>query len=632
MKNILLPLFLLMTIYSSAQVGIGTKIPEPSAMLEVKSNTKGVLISRMTETERSAIKSPVAGLLVYQTDRSTGFYYHTGSEWKYLPPATVSQQLISSTTANSALVSTAAATTYVFNSPLLENTGIVSLPKATSVTSGYLSSADWNTFNNKLSVATGQAALNTKVTANTAITAGTKTKITFDSKGLITGGSNALTTDIAEGTNKYYTDARSRAAISLTTSGTSGAATYNNATGVLNIPQYNGGNVTSYNFASPLVVNTGTVSLPQATSAIAGYLTASDWSTFNDKLSTATAASTYASIATVNSKVNSNNAITGATKTKITYDSKGLVTSGENATTSDIAEGTNLYFTEQRALNTVLSGYVAGPTSPVLTSDNIVSAFGKLQAQINKYDSLINLLNKRLDTLTNTTPSDLSMTASLTNGLVAFYPFNGNARDSSGNGNHGTVVNATLANDRFGNTNSAYRFNGTNSFIDIANSFFDNGWENSTISLWFISASNQNPNLGGGQTLLNTSSSHGFSLGYSYQNSQKMYVFKSSSTISGWDLFANDEFNASPINLSEWYYVTIVKSGLDYTYYINGVLDKSITTQTLPTPNSMYPIRIGGVITPSLSDNKELFTGSIDDIRIYNRALTQSEITYLATH
>jgi hypothetical protein len=56
----------------------------------------------------------------------------------------------------------------------------------------------------------------------------------------------ATTTNIAEGTNLYYTDIRSRAAISLTTSGTSGAATYDNATGVLNIPQYQGG-VTSFN-------------------------------------------------------------------------------------------------------------------------------------------------------------------------------------------------------------------------------------------------------------------------------------------------------------------------------------------------------------------------------------------------
>ena len=55
---------------------------------------------------------------------------------------------------------------------------------------------------------TQNTAIGTKVTANSAITAGTNTKITYDSKGLVTGSASATTTDIAEGTNLYYTDAR----------------------------------------------------------------------------------------------------------------------------------------------------------------------------------------------------------------------------------------------------------------------------------------------------------------------------------------------------------------------------------------------------------------------------------------
>jgi hypothetical protein len=49
---------------------------------------------------------------------------------------------------------------------------------------------------------------------------------------------------------------------------------------------------------------------------------------------------------------------------------------------------------------------------------------------------------------------------SVSNGLVAHYPFNGNANDESGNGNHGTVHGAKLTQDRFGNPNSAYYFDG----------------------------------------------------------------------------------------------------------------------------------------------------------------------------
>ena len=55
--------------------------------------------------------------------------------------------------------------------------------------------------------------------------------------------------------------------------------------------------------------------------------------------------------------------------------------------------------------------------------------------------------------------------ADLSDGVVAYYPFNNNANDESGNGNHGTVQGATLAEDRFGNTNSAYYFGGDNDKI-----------------------------------------------------------------------------------------------------------------------------------------------------------------------
>ena len=53
------------------------------------------------------------------------------------------------------------------------------------------------------------------------------------------------------------------------------------------------------------------------------------------------------------------------------------------------------------------------------------------------------------------------------NGLMAWYKFNGNASDSSGNGNHGTVNGATLTSDRFGNANKAYYFNGVDNYIIV---------------------------------------------------------------------------------------------------------------------------------------------------------------------
>ena len=55
---------------------------------------------------------------------------------------------------------------------------------------------------------------------------------------------------------------------------------------------------------------------------------------------------------------------------------------------------------------------------------------------------------------------------SLNEGLVAYYPFNGNANDESGNGHHGTVNGATLAEDRFGEDNRSYSFDGENDYIN----------------------------------------------------------------------------------------------------------------------------------------------------------------------
>ena len=67
-----------------AQVGINTdnSAPDESAILDVQSTTKGMLIPRMTSALRAAIASPVNGLMVYQTDDVSGVYYYNGSTWQ----------------------------------------------------------------------------------------------------------------------------------------------------------------------------------------------------------------------------------------------------------------------------------------------------------------------------------------------------------------------------------------------------------------------------------------------------------------------------------------------------------------------------------------------------------------------
>jgi hypothetical protein len=84
--------FMLLQIPTLAQnVGINSdgSLPDNSAMLDVKSNSKGVLIPRLTQEQRGAISSPAAGLMVFQTDNTAGFYYYTGSGWEQLAPMSV---------------------------------------------------------------------------------------------------------------------------------------------------------------------------------------------------------------------------------------------------------------------------------------------------------------------------------------------------------------------------------------------------------------------------------------------------------------------------------------------------------------------------------------------------------------
>ncbi len=87
--KILTTLLVLLSLGLFAQVSINTdgSSPDESAMLDVKSTTKGMLIPRMDSTQRVAITSPATGLLVYQTDGTGGFWFYNGSAWADLSAA-----------------------------------------------------------------------------------------------------------------------------------------------------------------------------------------------------------------------------------------------------------------------------------------------------------------------------------------------------------------------------------------------------------------------------------------------------------------------------------------------------------------------------------------------------------------
>lgn len=81
-KGMLLTTFFALFAFAvQAQVGIGTISPDGSSQLDIQSTSKGLLIPRMLDTDRTGIASPATGLLVYQTNGTAGFYYYTGTQW-----------------------------------------------------------------------------------------------------------------------------------------------------------------------------------------------------------------------------------------------------------------------------------------------------------------------------------------------------------------------------------------------------------------------------------------------------------------------------------------------------------------------------------------------------------------------
>ncbi|MBR9914013.1 MAG: tail fiber protein [Algicola sp.] len=83
MKSLILSVFSLVfhCLVLHAQVGIGTTTPDASSALDVTANDKGILVPRMLVAERIAISAPAEGLLIYQTDDVSGFYFYNGTQW-----------------------------------------------------------------------------------------------------------------------------------------------------------------------------------------------------------------------------------------------------------------------------------------------------------------------------------------------------------------------------------------------------------------------------------------------------------------------------------------------------------------------------------------------------------------------
>ncbi len=149
-KKLLLNAFSLMALFllsttGFSQVGIGTLMPNESAMLDVVSTTKGMLTPRMTSVERLAIANPVNGLLVYDTSENA-FYFYKGSTWTKLDSSVRNNyKLVKSAADLSSELAAGVGSTYLLNpNTLYEINGTITLTAPINLNSAYISGLDAN--------------------------------------------------------------------------------------------------------------------------------------------------------------------------------------------------------------------------------------------------------------------------------------------------------------------------------------------------------------------------------------------------------------------------------------------------------------------------------------------------------
>ncbi len=203
-----------------------------------------------------------------------------------------------------------------------------------------------------------------------------------------------------------------------------------------------------------------------------------------------------------------------------------------------------------------------------------------------------------------------------TNGLLGYWPFNGNANDVSGNGNNGTVNGASLTSDRFGAVNNAYSYDGINDYINAGQNI---NFTNFTISTW---------------VLLNTSSSNAINaiiskISSNFQNFEIRMNPNPTFAIgtgTSWDGLSS---NQSISNLSWTNIIISFDSNNTLKMYINGAVESSTYLSNYEDVQGFTTYFGARPNNQGVSSTDFFFNGKIDDVGIWNRALTQQEITAL---
>ena len=208
-----------------------------------------------------------------------------------------------------------------------------------------------------------------------------------------------------------------------------------------------------------------------------------------------------------------------------------------------------------------------------------------------------------------------------TDGLVAWWPFNGNASDESGNGNDGAVSGATLTSDRFGESNSSYYFDGA-SYIEVANSASINipTGEDLSWSVWILSE----PHSSQGGAFEKWDNYAGTSY------SQLMLRRNADG-----DDFNSAGYCANPeqagtglvqtsTDVGVWNHLVLVTADLQTQLFLNGELVSTGFVEDVGCTNSNV-LHIGH----RAGSSGRFFKGKIDDFAIWNRALNDAEVAGL---
>lgn len=213
-------------------------------------------------------------------------------------------------------------------------------------------------------------------------------------------------------------------------------------------------------------------------------------------------------------------------------------------------------------------------------------------------------------------------------GLAAFWTMTGNGLDASGNGNHGVVHGATLVTDRFGMENSAYSFNGNGNYIDVKDTASLNPTAALTLSMWVQTTTDH-----GVAGVLGKWNNYGGIVGIS----REQFCFDVSDTHYGvnFQVKTTDNYKVSPredqmiYKNGQWNHYVGTYDGSNARLYVNGKLVSTYRTSG-PIPVIKQNFEIGRIAggQPTCA-TAFYFTGSIDDVGLWNRALTPAEVSAL---